>query len=86
MVLDDVFSVEIRIYLLVVPPQEVQNDGSMFTNKSGLDLMLDPLAGDNGNDVTHIGRPFFSSSYLASTTMRAHSHLGKPILLKKRIL
>ena len=58
------FSIEIPNELLIVPPANITSDGSIFTDTSAVEVLIDPISGVNEHDTTILGRPFFSSSYL----------------------
>ena len=62
--LNNLFTVRFPNDLFVVPPQVVQADGSITTNDSFVEVLLNPLDGVNAHDRAIIGRHFFQVAYL----------------------
>ena len=58
------FSARFPNDLLVVPQTTVQSDGSIQTNSSFDEVMLNPTLGVNDNDFSILGRYFFQAAYL----------------------
>jgi len=50
--------------ILILPREYVASDGAFQTDSSSPGIALSPTSNDNVNDVSIIGRPFFSAAYI----------------------
>ena len=62
--INNVFSVTVPNNVFVQPLMTINNDGSIFTNKSVEQVRIIAAPGDEG-DTFILGRPFFSVAYLS---------------------
>ena len=61
---DNDFTVTFTNDLLVVPPMNVKADGSIYTNTSVSEILIQPTVGTNEDDYAILGRHFFQAAYL----------------------
>jgi hypothetical protein len=50
--------------ILILPREYVASDGAFQTDSSSPGILFSPTSNDNVNDVSIIGRPFFSAAYI----------------------
>ena len=64
LVLDGTSKFTLSNDILILPQEYVASDGAFKTDSSAPGILFAPTSNDNVNDVSIIGRPFFSAAYI----------------------
>jgi hypothetical protein len=64
LVLDGTSKFTLSNDILILPREYVASDGAFKTDSSAPGILFAPTSNDNVNDVSIIGRPFFSAAYI----------------------
>jgi hypothetical protein len=64
LVLDGTSKFTLSNDILILPREYVASDGAFETDSSAPGILFAPTSNDNVNDVSIVGRPFFSAAYI----------------------
>ena len=64
LVLDGTSKFKLSNDILILPQEYVASDGAFKTHSSAPGILFEPTSNINMNDVSIIGRPFFSAAYI----------------------